>query len=352
MPKGQDYSTLTILNQLMNKDVVGLFHNKIHKVVKKGKKDHWYLKEVDSKKIAVEILAQELLRLLIPNQPKYRPVTRDNKMTSYSISKEVKGYRSLGDIDETWLKNKIESGYYHGLGEVVAAALWVDESDLKLDNMCRDSEHQILKIDGDGCFDHLMWPDYHVHTVTANDIDNLPCPPKYMINPLTGETYKGEFNWLNGISLDEGIKKSAMVRSEINRTLLKIIAIPDETIKSFVNQYLNGSESSKPFIDEIIKRRNMLEDAAKGSALFCQYVLTDAARNDYDQFILRLRTFKTMGRDKLEVPHDGLFANVKYHELVKYVAEKNLKEIRDMMLEASLSNLNVGSPLSSNRYNI
>src|SRR5690606_25928625 len=141
----------------------GEFHNNVWKAIKKarqGKVDAqkykyiWYFKQAeDDEKAYLEVIAQELFRLVISEQPKTRWVKTDKGKLKYVVSKEVPNYRKFTDIDPYGLLNVIKSGYYRGLASIAVMAMFVDEIDLGNHNLGRNEDRQVIKIDGDRCFD-------------------------------------------------------------------------------------------------------------------------------------------------------------------------------------------------------
>src|SRR5580704_14181264 len=111
----------------------------------------WYIKEMFSLPEAqIELLAQEFLRLIIPNQPKTRIAVRPafNINTYYILSEEVTGYRFLPENEQ----NKFMDGTYRGLGQICLLAAFLHQIDLKNSNICLNDKKQVIGIDGDWAF--------------------------------------------------------------------------------------------------------------------------------------------------------------------------------------------------------
>lgn len=277
----------------------------------------WYLKSGICYQNAIrEVVAQEFFRLFIPNQTKTRLIEPEKLSPSGNdfgvISKEVPGYRPLSDCSSKELIEKVNSGEYVGIGEILVIALLVDEYDLKFGNMCLDENNKIVKLDGDLAFSTLQ-AEEETEIVTEEDISHLPC----LRNHKAG-------NWLDYYQVhtqgdDEYIQKnedapvanayakSEVVRDEINRALMKVLLMPQNVIKEFIESYVDHSMEKKFLIDEVMKRKRMISHAALKNESFRNYLVTSEASQQLDGFIEHISAFKTTGKNELQISADGLY---------------------------------------------
>src|SRR3990167_646572 len=289
----------------------------------------WYMKEEGNRVDANnEVLAQELLRLLMPYYPKTRVVkpTRGNKI--FVMSKGIPGYQGFHRLPPDEVVEKILNGTYRGFGAALVGALFVNEIDFRPPNLAVDKEGHIIKIDGGLCFINLVKSDYGIdiieanYTVSSRDIDVLP----YL------ETYQPA-RWFHQkekeYQFDE-ISKSAIVRKEINETIFKIILLPDELLNEFVSHYLQANEFQHEvaiYVSELIQRRDMIRTAAKNSQAFLQYIHTKDAKETLTIFIKSLNEFTLTQKEKLSMTKHEEMMQYSFFNIissVKYTNNKNL----------------------------
>lgn len=282
----------------------------------------WYMKKVDDPIIAeTEVLAQEFFRLLIPWQPKTRLITGEEG--TFVISKHVEGFRPLLVKDTAKspqekekapeskevvkenpleIRSKFESGQYRGLGEIQVASLHLNEVDLKYGNVGLDKYNRVVKIDGDWCFAKSRYGDRYKYNIAVNAIDYLPfVTPDYQA-----------YNWLDLIL--KGIRKNIYIkpatvnhelshnpyyRSDVNFGSLKEFILPESYIKTFVGRIIKDPQRAALRYDEIISRREALKNSALNSASFREYVQSELAQEQLNEYQTYLMEFQTTGKAKI-----------------------------------------------------
>ncbi|VVC75562.1 hypothetical protein AQUSIP_08520 [Aquicella siphonis] len=120
------------------------------------KTSSWYAKEKPAEKInfvQIEVFTGELLRFLLGETlPKTRYLTRDDNL--FVLSKRIEGFTNLNSVEalETLKENN-----YKGLLPLLFACMFVEEADLKPDNIGIDAKGNITKIDNDGTFTSITF---------------------------------------------------------------------------------------------------------------------------------------------------------------------------------------------------
>lgn len=298
--KPKKFTDLIVIERLKKEQIAGYSSNCVRRVKKRPKDNQnpnakkfeniWYLKYDQSNFQALcEVVAQEFFRLLIPGHPKTRLVNGNASNPRYVLSKEVPGYRSLQSHQPADLVLKLSRGQYFGLGEVLAVAMFVDESDLKLANMCLNKDGRIIKLDGDRCYANLLRVKEHHSKVTADDL----------ANPFKPKVYSPS-NWLEYLAHFEArIKPSPTFMHEYNMALMKICLLPESLIKAFVLHYSLKEEDGLLLALESINRKNMLLFAALKQPSFRDYVLSEQAQVDANDFIDSLNGFHPRGKKRI-----------------------------------------------------
>lgn len=255
----------------------------------------WICKEINNPVIArMEVLVQELFRLIIPHQPETRLGCYEPHNTYYIFSEEVKGYRNLPKNQAILFTTET----YTGLGEATFCAFFFQESDLKNGNIGLNEQNRVIKIDGDWCFSSfrmLFFIPSNVplpFNISPEAIQSLPYPHK--------DFYTN--NWLdaraNGRDTDSLILKpfistSPQFRAEVNRAMLKICLLPDSLIETFISFFMPAG--SQRYIDLVKTRRETLKNTALQIQSFRDYLVSSAAKQDATAAIEHICSFKSSG---------------------------------------------------------
>ena len=305
-------SAFKFLNEIEND---GHFTHGLYKAIKKKQNpqpSQWFVKFVGDKRIEAlaEVLTQEIMRLILPQQPKTRRminITREQKIDYYILSKEIPEFD--GKFFSSSSNNEfVLDGSVSGLAATQVLALWLNEVDFKAGNVGINQHGQVIKIDGglsfitlNPNFKYLHDKDYRI---TSNDLEALP-----------NLTHYPACNWLHHIqwnpakyiekkeptALDKRINQNVAFKNEVYQTILRIISLPDELIRFFTHNYIANTADVTRFSNFMIERKQQLEDAANKISGFKKYRLSNQGQNEIFIFLNNLRNFKTMEKmDLLE----------------------------------------------------
>jgi hypothetical protein len=320
------FNELQIEKRLKQKHTKTNFTNNIYLVKKKisGKNiDHdkfkniWFLKNIHPDKVVLEVVAQEFFRLILPRQPKTRMVLYKNDISLISsLSKGIMDFNPFQRMNPSDLKQKIISGEYSGLGEILVLSLVLNEVDLKLSNIGIDNLGRIIKIDGDWCFARLdSWFENENFSITSNDLDRLPFITEYFsynwLDIIKEEKYQSSSEF---IEVDFSVNES--FRLDVNNTILKIILLSNEMINAFVKNYIEDEEGSSFITTEICSRRDLLIVAALQNDSFKQYMKTSLSEDTLDTFMKEISVFKTAKKHTLFEDNQHIFQLYQNYELL------------------------------------
>lgn len=258
----------------------------------------WFMKREPKSSIPTkEVIGQEFFRLLIPYQPKTRLLV-DNDMYGsrhkyYVISKEIPKFKKFHELNHAVLKKKLLNGTYKGLGDILVASLFLREDDLHSGNIGVDEQGRVVKIDGGFTLESKK-------TVTEKDIAALPklnkTYPKNWIgmSVWSRELEKSIINTDNEFA--NAMREESDFRREINRMLLRISVLPEELIQKFIQSY-EPTSAEEAVIANIIKQSQLeIRSAANNNPDFLSYLYSADAKEDLNEYLDYLDTFKTTGK--------------------------------------------------------
>lgn len=262
----------------------------------------WYMKrEPKCKRPVCEVIGQELFRLLLPHQPKTRLMLRRDiygqRDQIYILSKEIPAYKPFSDIDSAELLTNILNGQYIGFGEVLVAALFVQENDLHSGNIGVDENGRVVKIDGGHIFCSSK-------QITAEDIAALPMlSGTYPVNWIGISSWKRRLKRsdidLQAVLASKAINELPAFRREVNQMLLKICLLPDELIKRMVFSYGAEEAEVKNITNLLLANKQVMLIAALANPDFIRYVVSAEAQEDLKNYFSYLEQFKTTGKHYL-----------------------------------------------------
>ncbi len=279
------------LFKIIPRTVKGTFSHKIDMGQMPFSHNNWFRKEIiNPVEARIEGLAQEFFRLIIPNQPRTCVAKNPALGTYYTLSEEIPGYRLLPEGEQ----RNFTSGKYHGLGQIMLLAAFLQDIDLKNSNVCLNYNDQVLKIDGDWCFASVQYPmSYKNETMplTPELIDKLPYPHNFYTH-----------NWLDIIMVERRKPSNYIVdavqlstaprfRTEINQAMLKILLTPDSYMRKFVDAFIPVGTTADTYIDFLHERREQLKACALQNASFQAYISTWIASDVADAHFLHMRHF-------------------------------------------------------------
>ena len=273
-------------------------------------KSLWFAKDLggDRTETLAELLAQEISRLILSQQPKTRRLIKitKNKIQYFVLSKEIPHF------DEKFFSTPhnqklIVNNTITGLAATQILALWLNEIDFKPGNVGVDHDKKaVVKLDGGLSF-ILLNPNYaYLHNrnfeISSVDLEALP-------NLISYEAC----NWLQHIlwhnkgyafkkeptSFDKRLNGNPLFKAELYRTILRIISLPNELIQFFTKNYICNPEDVKKFSNFLIVRKEQLAVAAQKIPAFNDYRQSHQARKEMFEFLHYLKNFKTMEKSNL-----------------------------------------------------
>lgn len=292
-------------------------------------KNVWYLKGPLTKNIAIrEVLAQEFIRLFMPNAPKTRLV-RDKDGSYYVLSKEIPGFRDVMDMlshDDT---TSFTDGKIKGLGEIVVLALLLKEIDLKLGNLALDDKNNLFKIDGNMCFANFLEGfNTKQYCITNEELEALPrLNERYARNWLFFIDGDAETSLLP-IKQAIHFEPSDTFRTEVNQTIFKLLLLPKKIVKDFISIYAGNAEEADILYQDINASIAELHDAAFKNQSFRNYLSSGEVSTQLSEFTTQVAHFKTVESQPLVKTMDsqGQLQNVMQKQFDVLVDKKGQLE--------------------------
>ena len=242
-----------------------------------------------------ECYVQELLRLLIPRQPKTYLAFQKQSSQQQAIglfSEEVRGFRSYYSLSMHSFPERLLFSA-KGLGEITMGMLIVAECDGKMAGNVGIANNSAIKLDGGEAMLSVCPNINDKYPVISADLDNLPLAPHY--------ARKRQCNWLN--QSDEGhcllsinsvlklLSYSSNIHREKNTILLRFLLLSPTNLVRFTDDYFHDLHKNH-VRDNIIKRQSGIEHAAINNVGFCKFLLTKEAHQDAGTFLQYLQSFQ------------------------------------------------------------
>lgn len=278
--------------------------------IKPKYKNLWFMKKStgeNHRSAALEVIAQELLRFIIPSHPETRIVFSDDKENSYVTSRQVP-FETLAKFTPEEIYSRCKTGEWKGMGGILMVEVWLDNRDFRIIHLGRNNNDEIIKAEGDRRFSALQdivdnSVDYDLSLLGLNQLPLLP--GLYAYNWLdvvrNGKiTAKPDSPLDTGAAAAKELRRSESFHCEMNLALLRIVLLPDALLTKFVRSYLLASETlANEIIHELARRRDDLLEAAYKNQSFCQYMQSKAAQNDFDVLIKSIGSFTTVNQKHL-----------------------------------------------------
>lgn len=294
--------------QFKNYKNLGLFFSSDHAshpiFQLEGKHSTWFFKQIATSicegvkdDIESEVIVQEFMRLILPRQPKTRALISCDMEPSGILSKAVSNFRSFGSMNSLMLIYRVLFGEITGLGEISTMLLHLCEEDAKLDgNIGADVNNEAVKLDGHET--QLARRDFEFaqrHPLTMSDISNLPRPPAYVNSNWLNNNSDGPYS-----SLWFLMSFNARFHLEVNRTLLKLIVLPDIFIEQLIHNNSTRSDYIKiAIIAQFIERKKILKEQALQIPSFISFIADDNHQTELEKFAANLKEFTLPGSVKL-----------------------------------------------------
>lgn len=284
----------------------------------------WYIKtDLEKHEAIIETIAQELFRLILPRQPKVRLLENLDKVAVKSVA----GYYSCDNMDDQDFKSYVHAHQMTGLGEIMVLALWCNEIDFKMPNLCINYHNKLIKIDGDLCFASFTMPfDTYRKKITQDDLYTLPLIFDYeSYHWLEQITATSKCYDLKKLECWSNISSDERFRAEVNATVMKITLLPDELIYEFIATYIGDqTQEMNNLYQEIILRKRQLFDAAQGNESYQAYLTSRQSEVDLVQYMRYLKSFKMVGKVHLSM---NKYENIiyQYYDELKVNCKNKMK---------------------------
>lgn len=286
----------------------------------------WICTQVDSEDAAWHrLVSQEFFRLMLPYQPETRVVCDDKEGDFYILTEQVLGFQPLPEINdgsEEWtfgeyqryrsdyatqasqrhLEETPTIGYsYHELGSILILAVLVHQDTLSSPlNLGIDHKNRAVMIDGSRCFSQIIDPDvpFISRDITPDLLKSLPIPDGYFakkwLHYITDSRFTGH-NWNEATYKAVGnnlknLSKEPRFREEMNRTMLKILVMPNWFLDQFFT--LLPAFVCQSYSDFFRQRRDELIHSALQNSSFQAYLSTPKALKVIQDFVKHVQTFK------------------------------------------------------------
>jgi len=307
----EDFTSLEKLSEAKG----GLFTHEVHKVTNKNDTNNIYYQKscTDNKLVtAIEATAGQLFNLLMPYQPQTL-LAKNAAGKEFILSQELPGYKSFEDqykkIDDIYaLKDSIHSGKLEGLGSVLTASYFLNETDSKLGNLgiaTINGKEKAIKIDGDWCFSAIRAPGTFGYNeknqrsahITEKGVSQLPLMDDYQA-----------YNWLDYVKkgatqgayssdirfrlINESLPDEPHFRKEVNEMMLKILLIPPELAKEIVSRNTNEEKFYESITNEIANRQEQMSKASLENGSFNVYMQSADAKNCLAETISDIEKFQ------------------------------------------------------------
>lgn len=324
--------------------LVGKKMQKAQEPLKKKHTDEWYIKEIcemadeikmddgkivrnvwlpykDALKVGYrEVITQDLMRTIDPDQPKYRIAVDESTNKTYVISKGVHNAKSAQNYDQATLRKMINSTnpdeHLH-IGTLCVLKLWMGDLDVKLGNILISTDGKNNKkargIDGDWNLAELRDSQYSLE-ITEKDIAHLPFinhPTHNWLDIYRGGKYNSNYATKQEPCLiDVNLPNNPLFRKDVNDALLKIILLPDVAIKKLIHHHTDDKNTIVLLEEKIISRTNKMRQAAIQNKDFQNYIGTDAANKCFEKTVAELNNFKMTGKNFLIDDYQSTFDNL------------------------------------------
>lgn len=289
----------------------------------------WVCSEMRTQALARHrLLSQEFFRLLLPHQPETRLVIDSKTNDAYIFTEQVSGFKPLPEINDGSEKciegeykryrndfargsdycpdeSPLTIGYsYSELGSVLILSVLLHQLNLSSpQNLGIDSKKRVVMTDGETCFPGIRDADLNDMPghITPSLLNSLPIPDGYMANEWFDYIKEGHvtgYNWneatykavLNPI---KDLAKEPRFREEMNRTMLKILVMPNWFFDRFFALLM--PRASKQYSEYLCERRDQLRHSALQNSSFQDWLITPKARKTVRDFLNHVREFKAAG---------------------------------------------------------
>ncbi len=207
----------------------------------------------------------------------------------------------LLEEDRRGLKVEINWRRCRGLGHTVLMAAFLNEADVKLDNLGRDQNGYLIMHDFGWSLPYLRSQE---KKITEAVIANLPEPPESVHNWLSMVANGKSYHMTPSFCELAKLKSQPGFRREINESMLNILVLPDALIVEFFKYYTDKLDEAfgEVIYNKILQKKQELREAALANPSFQAYLMSDAAVLQFHQHQEYVNEFCLTGKDRLTLP--------------------------------------------------
>jgi hypothetical protein len=244
-----------------------------------------------------QVVAQEFLRLIIPEQP-YTKFFLDSD-TSHVTMTDVGSDFGLITVDTPGVAENIDNGNLRNYFRIDTINICIFDQTESIGELQANAKGTIIKTDTAPCFSTST---KFLRAATA-DLEELYKP------------------YLDVLAITKHMHK------EINETLLRLLILPKEMITSFIHKYSKDKELVHRIQESINWRLSNLYEAAVICPEFQTYLKTEEANKEINEAIKIFKKFKTSeGNKGILVPAFITQINDNFNMLKEHANDKSFKQ--------------------------
>jgi len=257
------------------------------------------------------------------------------------LSEEIEGFQDFDTELFLYGNEDFRNEIYparEDFAEIMATCLFLNEHDMKNANLGFSKTGRIIKIDGEYCFHELKKGYVSINNkVSSHDLMGLPNLNQYLPHHWFDVVIHGERKNY-GYSRLYNLFDDPCFHRAVHRAILKIVILPNEFIRAFVECYESDEEQVEIRTQFLIQRRNMLMIAAYGmKKRFVDYV-TLIGEEDFVKYLAQIKKFKTMGQYVLwdHVPNAEILITNNFFQLIARTNSLTLDFIKKWCRKSSI----------------
>ncbi|HVY53829.1 MAG TPA: hypothetical protein VHA13_04855 [Gammaproteobacteria bacterium] len=249
----------------------------------------WFAKSSPNDIVACcEVVGQELLRLLNPQQ---------TFKTRFFLNGEKLGVISEKKTDFKPLEQSAKKQYIPGLATSVLLALFLNETDLKLQHL--DANNGV-KIDGDYMLSQIHQKSFQKNSeISTEELQRLPYVAKYNANQWLDQITGGRYQVKKNLMFD-WLTADPNFQNELSQAIMRVLVIPPSIYRQFVLSYVTHDTWAEQMISLILARREQLFKAAMDLPSFRHFISDNAAvKKSTEESLELIKNFVTTKKKHL-----------------------------------------------------
>ncbi len=220
------------------------------------------------------VIAQEFLRIILGGgQPKAKYLELSNGRHGVRIEDTpgCEPFNKQHAVSE--IKEKILGREVKGLGQLLVACLFLNDTDVPLTSL-KIVSNRVIKI-GTECIWRGDAP--CKDTIEAVDLTVLPFLANHVAKNWLDRVINGHMPTWPILACTE-LKENPHFMTEVNEGILRCLLLSDDFIKGEVRKYTNSPFETQRIVLELMLRKRDLRKAALNKPTFVEYIQTVAAQ--------------------------------------------------------------------------